>query len=377
MSNELNIFVKEALEKGQERSAIEQALLRAGWQDEEIQKALAGFAEVDFPVAVPKPKPYLQAKEAFMYLLSFIALYITAFSFGILVFAFIDKVFPDPLQYFGVFSSRGLTTALASIIIAFPLYTFMMWRLQKAAAKDPERRQSKVGKWLTYITLVIAAGIIIGDLIAVLSGLLSGELTSRFTLKAFTVLAIAGSIFGYYLLGLQKEEKEKEKPARQIQGKKSMGVKVFAGVVIAAIACAVVYGLILVGTPAQQRIIQFDERRVSDLNQITHAIDSYWERNGNVPATLEDLRDPRYFVSSITDPRTNEPYEYRATDEDSYELCAVFETDSAERQEPFPKPFSEQSWEHGIGRTCFDRDVQALPGGRIQPIPALPPVPVR
>src|SRR3989344_8481317 len=192
MSNELYAFVKEALEKG--------------------QNVWASFAEVDFPGPVPKPKPYLQAREAFLYLISFISLYTTAISFGILVFAFISKFFPDPVSY--EFSSpRGLTTALASIIIAFPLYLFMMWRLAKAAVKDPERRQSKVGKWLTYITLVIAAGIIIGDLIAVLSSLLSGELTARFVLKALTVLAIAGAIFGYYLWSLQREEREKGEKA--------------------------------------------------------------------------------------------------------------------------------------------------------------------
>src|SRR3989344_1912785 len=251
MSNELYVFVKEALEKGQNRASIQQALVRAGWQEEEVQKALASFAEVDFPVPVPKPKPYLQAREAFLYLISFITLYTTAISFGILVFAFISKFFPDPVSY--EFSSpRGLTTALASIIIAFPLYLFMMWRLAKAAVKDPERRQSKVGKWLTYITLVIAAGIIIGDLIAVLSSLLSGELTARFVLKAFTILAITGSIFGYYLWSLQREEKSKDE--KQIVPKeKPKGVRVFAFGVTLAIVLAVVYGLFLVGSPAQQR----------------------------------------------------------------------------------------------------------------------------
>ena len=208
MSNELYLFVKEALEKGQNRSDIQRVLKDAGWQEEEVKKVLLSFAEIPFVIPIPRPKPYLQAREAFLFLISFITLYTTAFSFGILMFAFIGKLFPDPISY-GFFSPRGLTTALASIMIAFPLYLFMMWRLAKAAAKDPERRQSKVGKWLTYITLVIAAGIIIGDLIAVLASLLSGELTSRFVLKAFTVLAIAGSIFGYYLWSLQKEEREK------------------------------------------------------------------------------------------------------------------------------------------------------------------------
>ncbi|MBI2098699.1 MAG: hypothetical protein HYT49_03590 [Candidatus Wildermuthbacteria bacterium] len=388
MSNELYTFVKEALEKGQSRSAIQQALQRAGWQQEEVQKALASFAEVSFPVPVPKPKPYLQAREAFLFLISFITLYTTAFSFGILIFAFIEKLFPDPVSY-GFFSPRGLTTALASIIIAFPLYLFMMWRLAKAASKDPERRQSKVGKWLTYITLVIAAGIIIGDLIAVLASLLSGELTSRFVLKALTVLAIAGSIFGYYLWSLQKEEKEK--PAQSpkgikagppqsgkvsLGGEKPIAARIFAGMVVVAVASAVVYGLTLVGTPAQQRLIQFDERRISDLQQITYAIDSYWERNKSLPESLEDLRDPRYYVQSLSDPKTGEPYEYQLTSATAYEICATFEAvypqDEAQAMPRYSGGMS--FWDHGIGRTCFSLEVRKLmtPTGEIVPVPVKP-----
>lgn len=369
MTNELYTFVKESLEKGMDRAAIHTALKQAGWQEEEIANALAAFAEVQFPVPVPRPKPYLQAREAFLYLVSFITLYISAFSFGVLVFAFIDKLLPDPLVTFRSFSPRGLTTALSAIIIAFPLYLFMMWRLGKAAARDPERRQSKVGKWLTYITLVIAAGIIIGDLIAVLSNLLGGELTVRFFLKALTILAITGSIFGYYLWSLQREEKGKDekRPAAQ---QKPMATRVFAGAVVGVITLAVLYGLILVGTPAQQRLIQFDQRRVSDLQQISFAIDSYWERNKKLPETLEDLRDPRYYLQSIADPKTGEPYEYRVVSEAGYELCAVFEVDSAQIQEEFPKPFSAELWDHGIGRTCFSLEVREPVKESSLPVPA-------
>lgn len=209
MQNELYIFVKEALEKGQSRESIQDALSRAGWEEEEIKKALAAFANIDFPVAVPRRQPYLQAREAFLYLISFIALYITAFSFGALAFSFIDIWFPDTIQQqYRDPSSTGLRMAIASLIIAFPLYLFMMRLLAKSAKKDPERRASKVRKWLTYLTLVVAAGIIIGDLIAVVFSLLGGELAVRFMLKALTVFLITGSIFGYYLSDLQKDEKE-------------------------------------------------------------------------------------------------------------------------------------------------------------------------
>lgn len=210
MSNELHTFVEKALEKGQGRNEIQKILIEAGWQEEEVKKALSAFAEVQFPVPVPRPKPYLQAREAFIYLISFITLYITAFSFSALLFAFIDKAFPDQLSFGKTFYSSGLRTAIASIIVAFPLYLFLMWQLSKAAIRDPERRKSMVRKWLTYLTLVIAAAIIIGDLIAILANLLGGEISARFILKALTILTITGSIFGYYLWDLQKEEKEKQ-----------------------------------------------------------------------------------------------------------------------------------------------------------------------
>ncbi|MFQ6026969.1 MAG: DUF5671 domain-containing protein [Dehalococcoidia bacterium] len=206
MNNELYLFVKESLQQGLEREAIQQALLQARWQPEEVSNALAAFADVDFPVPVPRPKPYIQAREAFLYVVSFITLYVSAFSFGALIFSFIDRAFPDPLSFGGGFSSEALTTAIASIVITFPLYLFFMWRIAKAAAEDPERRQSRIRKWLTYLTLVVGAGIIIGDLIGLLANFLDGDLTTRFSLKALTILTITGVIFGFYLWDLQREE---------------------------------------------------------------------------------------------------------------------------------------------------------------------------
>lgn len=204
MNQELHSFVKESLGKNQSRASITEALFSAGWQKEEIVKALNAFAEVDFPVPVPRKKPYLAAREAFLYLVSFITLYISAFSFGALVFSFINIWFPDPLE----FGREVSTNAIASLIVAFPIFLVLTRALKKGAAKDPERKESRIKKWLTYLTLVIAAAILIGDLITTLSSLLGGELTMRFFLQAATVFAIAGVIFGYYLSDLQKEEKE-------------------------------------------------------------------------------------------------------------------------------------------------------------------------
>lgn len=204
MNNELYSFIKEALLKGSTKEEISKVLHSAGWEEKEIKDTLSSFFDTDFPIPVPKPKPYLQAREAFIYLISFIALYITAFSFGALVFSFIDRLFPDTLKFIDDGSLDGMRRAVAAIIVAFPLYLFLMRDILK---KGSEARQSKIRKWLSYITLVIAAAIIIGDLISILTGLLGGELTIRFILKASTILAITGSIFGYYLWDLRKEEK--------------------------------------------------------------------------------------------------------------------------------------------------------------------------
>lgn len=204
MSQELHLFVKESLGKNQSRASIAEVLLSAGWQEQEIAKALSSFAEVDFAVPVPRRKPYLAAREAFLYLVSFITLYVSAFSFGALLFSFVNIWFPDLLRGAETVS----TNSIASLIVAFPIFFLVTRALRRSTERNPERKDSRVRKWLTYLTLVVAAGVLIGDLIALLSGLLGGELTVRFFAKTLVVFLVAGSIFGYYLSDLQKEEKE-------------------------------------------------------------------------------------------------------------------------------------------------------------------------
>lgn len=208
MQSDIHSFVKEALQRGIPKSDIQAALRKANWKDDEVKAALDLYADIAFPIPVPKRKPYGAAREAFMYLVLFLCLYISAFSFGSLLFHFINRWIPDAIRYYESGDLSAVRMSVASLIVAFPVYLWLSSLLASAIKKDADRKGSKVRKWLTYITLFIAAGVIIGDLITLLFNLLGGELTARFLLKVLTVLLIAGLIFGYYLWDLRQEEKE-------------------------------------------------------------------------------------------------------------------------------------------------------------------------
>ncbi len=212
INDELLSFVKEALAHGTPRNAIKDTLLEAGWRVDQVESALAAYAPTDFPIPVPVPKPYLSAREAFIYLVLFTTLYLTAFNLGRLIFQFANLAFPDPAALYDVANSarEGIRFSVASLIIAFPIFLYLSLLIGRSIKRDPSKRASKVRKWLTYMTLFVAAAVIIGDLTALVYGFLGGELSLRFALKAITVAAIAGGIFGYYLWDLRQEEREAE-----------------------------------------------------------------------------------------------------------------------------------------------------------------------
>lgn len=210
MAYDLQPFLKEALERGESPASIKKALSKAGWSDEEIAAALQSFVSVEgFPLPVPRREPYLSAREAFLYLVLFLTLYVTAVSFGTLLFAFIERAIPDALQNSYELSSTLSTIrhSTAAIIITFPIFLWLTNFLEKGLKRNPQKRASRVRKWLTYLTLFIAAVSIIIDLIVLVTSLLSGELTFRFILKVAVVLLIAGGTFGYYLWDLRRDEK--------------------------------------------------------------------------------------------------------------------------------------------------------------------------
>jgi len=205
----LNDFIDSALRAGKSRDEISHALADAGWSKEQVDDGLKFFADVPFTVPVPRPRAQLSARDAFLYLLMFGTLYVSAFQFGNLLFSFINLALPDGLNQFAEQrAEQAIRWAIASLIIAFPVAVWLHTKLQREVQRDPTRRQSAVRRWLTYLTLLIAAGVIVGDGITLTYNLLSGELTLRFILKALVIAGIAGSGFFYFLRMIRHDSAE-------------------------------------------------------------------------------------------------------------------------------------------------------------------------
>ena len=208
-SPELELFVREALAHGQSRAAIREALAAAGWRDEQTRGVLDGYADVAFPVPVPKPRASLSAKEAFQYLVLFATLYFSAYHLGSLLFDLINRAMPDPGDGMrSLVFADSLRFSFAALLIAFPVFAWMSRLLARDVARHPIKRLSPVRRWLTYLTLFVAAGILIGDMTSLVYNLLGGEATPRFLCKVAVVAMIAGGVFHYYLHDLRREEAE-------------------------------------------------------------------------------------------------------------------------------------------------------------------------
>jgi hypothetical protein len=209
--DELVDFVRDALARGLPRPQIEEALRKGGWTADQIRGALAAFVDTDFPVPVPRARPYLSAREAFIYLVLFGTLYTSAFYLGSLIFDIINLTFPDPTQdseRYAPYIQQSMRWSISSLIVAFPVFLSLSRMTDREVSRDPMKRASKVRRWLTYLTLFASACALIGDVTTLVYNALGGELTIRFLLKIVTVALIAGTAFTYYLRDLRQDEVE-------------------------------------------------------------------------------------------------------------------------------------------------------------------------
>ncbi|HTV81541.1 MAG TPA: DUF5671 domain-containing protein [Acidobacteriaceae bacterium] len=348
--NRVAEFIQKSLDAGIPVPSFVGLLTARGWTEKQAYSALADHYQRQTGIEVPpRPGSGASARDAFFYLLIFSTLSVWTLSLGCLAFSLIDRWLADPLfQGYGqTFSTYSVTTSLAAIIVAFPLYLLVSRVVLREAAADPDKLDSGIRKWLTYMALVIAASVFMGDLIAALAYLLRGELSSVFLAKSLVVLLVSTGVFWYYFGGLRRVEAAGGPFSRD----RLMAVMSATSVVI-----MIALGFGQLGAPNTQRKIVADNQRVQQLYKLSSAIRNYWQSHSSqLPASLTDV------PGTYTDPITHQDFEYHPAQGSQYQLCADFAARSPWQngnQQPRVDP---DAWTHSAGRHCFLLDASALP----------------
>jgi len=350
MQHTLKEFIAHARSKGMDHQTIRILLLSSGWKEKDV---VEGLTEATLDMPVPAPEDRGGAREAFFHLLAFVTLYASVVSVLVLLFEYLNRLFPDAAFDYAYYNDNGsmIRWFVATLIVSFPIFLWMSRIIAHEIAKFPERAWSPVRRWLTYLTLFVTAGILVGDGITLLFYMLEGEITIRFILKVLAVVAVAGMVFSYYFLSLKL-------PARDARSTTLNRAYAITATVIAV--GVVLWGLFFAGTPFGQRLVRLDERRVNDLRSIQYEVYNIAYQGTDRGPRVTSLPNPlpanlTYVVENtvnnrptITDPDTGIPYEYVIHDETAFSLCATFSTVRDQDYDVF--------WNHPVGRHCYEFD---------------------
>src|SRR3989344_4269465 len=313
--NNLSEYVAGRIRAGVSKAEVREELLAVGWSEEESDAAYrVGLVAYGVPVPSEGNRPALSRKSSTVDIVinffSFILLGIVATALGTLFFQVINKYFPDALDAMSWYTEASITStihySIAALVIGFPLYYFALRIWFRKFREDEGRTESRLSKWLTYLVLLIAAGTVVGDLIAVVFTLLQGEITTRFFLKALTILVIAGTIFGFYYLERRKIQYHLDIPRATFQ--------FFGRGVTVLVVLAIVLGFFASGSPTTERNRTFDRTRAQNLSSLSTCIQNYSRSLGQLPTSLDILKRSTQFsycAGSMQDPETKVAYSYR------------------------------------------------------------------
>ena len=260
---------------------------------------------------------------------------------------------------------NGVGYEMASIIVMLPIYFLLMWFIRRDIHRDASRKNIWVRRWALILTLFVTGVSIAIDLITVLTTFLNGEsFTVSFLLKALLVLLVAAAGFMHFIADFRGYWDEY--PER----KRSVGT----GVAVLAIV-TILSGFFIIGTPMQAMASREDEQKINDLQTIQSDIVSYWQENGSLPTTLDQIGQPLTGGTIPVDEQTGQPYQYSVVSKLAFKLCATFNAPTAPyaiTQDEITAPVTAggtspitYSWYHDAGQQCFLRTVDPTQYPRI------------
>lgn len=290
------------------------------------------------------------AKDFFINLGAIVALYTVVIGLLNLLFRVINIAFPQTLNNYIYFGSQSISLPVATLIIVFPIFILLMWLLEKGYVVEPEKRYLAVKRWLSYITLFVAGIILAGDLVTVLYFFIDGqELTTGFLLKILSVFVVTLVVFLYYISDIRNKLTSSSR-------------KTWTIVSAVIILGSIVWGFSVLGSPRTQRLLKYDDQKISDLQNMQWQVINYWQMYGTIPQSL---------TSVPIDPQTQKPYEYRGTGMMSFEICAEFNRENMMGQNGYPRMMGasypikvgitqNDNWNHSFGHQCFSRNIDPI-----------------
>ena len=288
------------------------------------------------------------AKDFFINLGAIVALYTLIVSLLNLLFTIINTMYPQITNGYNYMGSQSISWPVATLVIFFPIFILLMWLMEKGYGTEPERQNTGIHRWLTYITLFLAGLTMAIDLIMVLYYFLDGqELTTGFLLKILVVLIVAVCVFMYYISDVRGK----------LTSKSRIVWRIIAGVIILG---SIIWGFTVLGSPATQRLYKYDEQKVNDLMSLNNEIINYYNTKQVLPDNLTDITALNYYMV-ITDSQNGKQYEYEKISNTEYNLCADFnKASNTNTQNGLTRPVSpygDPSWTHPAGRYCFKETI--------------------
>jgi hypothetical protein len=286
---------------------------------------------------------------------SLIALYLSIAFLITLVFGLINIMYPAATDSYWEIESatEGIRIGIAMLIVFFPTYIVLTRLMNRFRRAEQGALYQNITKWLIYLSLLIGGLVLLGTLVTTIYEFLNGDLTTRFLLKALTVIGVVGMAFHYYILDARGVWVREEN--------KSTMFGIGAGLLV---FLAIAFGLGNIETPAVVREMKLDETQVNDLRNIQWQIESYLGMSSStLPANLEEAYAETGGALPVA-PEGREAYSYEKTDK-GFKLCATFGRDSVQNEfmdtsyvDPAARIKNPETWNYKAGRHCFERVVK-------------------
>lgn len=278
------------------------------------------------------------AFHLFLYLTSFLSFGFVFFGLINIIFEFFNKALASDDPLMAGFDQSSVRTAIAFLIIATPIYYFLLQLINKKLFSQEIDATSGVRKVLTYFFLFILSAIIIGDLIFLLSSFLNGDYTELFLAKALGLLLLTVFFGLFYFWEIRRVELEKKSFSYWQNGILGLAVLVL------------LLGFSIIDKPSVAREKRLDGQIINQMSSLRMEIGSFYSEKKKNP-TGEELKSR---VSGEGEKALESgKIKYLPQDSGAYSLCAVFQQDW-DGKEIISGNWNDSFWKHPQGKYCFE-----------------------